>query len=118
MFAVSYAMLLAAFVITGLAVGAGVPASWTYIAEEAPAEGRARHVGTAQLAWSIGPMVGFALAIAVVPLGLLGSRLIFAHLFVVAFVTWWLRQGLSESKAWTEEQEESAGERRLLPRRA
>ena len=107
-FAVSYGMLLAAFLITGLAVGAGVPASWTYIAEEAPAEGRAKHVGTAQLAWSIGPMVGFALAIAVVPLGLLGSRLIFAHLFVVAFVTWWLRQGLSESKAWTEEQEESA----------
>ena len=38
-------------------------------------------------------MVGFALAIAVVPLGLLGSRLIFLHLFVVAFVTWWLRRG-------------------------
>ena len=54
-------------------------------------------------------MVGFALAIAVVPLGLLGSRLIFLHLFVVAFVTWWLRQGLSESKAWTEEQGASTG---------
>jgi inositol transporter-like SP family MFS transporter len=104
-FAVSYGMLLAGFVVTGLAVGAGVPASWTFIAEEAPAENRARHVGTAQLAWSIGPMVGFALAIAVVPLGLLGSRLIFAHLFVVAGVTWWLRQGLSESREWTEEQE-------------
>ena len=106
-FAFSYGMLLAAFVITGLAVGAGVPASWTFIAEEAPPEGRARHVGTAQLAWSIGPMVGFALAIAVVPLGLLGSRLIFAHLFVVAFITWWMRQGLSESKAWTDDQAET-----------
>jgi MFS transporter, SP family, inositol transporter len=101
--AVSYWMLLLGFLLTGLAVGAGVPASWTYIAEEAPTEDRARHVGTAQLAWSIGPMVGFALAIAVVPLGLLGSRLIFLHLFVVAFVTWWLRQGLSESAAWTEQ---------------
>jgi MFS transporter, SP family, inositol transporter len=104
-FAGSYAMLLAGFVVTGLAVGAGVPASWTFIAEEAPARDRARHVGTAQLAWSIGPMVGFALAIAVVPLGLLGNRLIFAHLFVVAAVTWWLRQGLSESREWTEEHE-------------
>ena len=66
---------------------------------------RAQHVGTAQLAWSIGPMVGFALAIAVVPLGLLGSRLIFLHLFVVAFVTWWLRQGLSESRLWTEDRD-------------
>jgi MFS transporter, SP family, inositol transporter len=108
-FAVSYGMLLAGFVVTGLAVGAGVPASWTFIAEEAPAENRARHVGTAQLAWSIGPMVGFALAIAVVPLGLLGSRLIFAHLFVVAAVTWWLRQGLSESREWSEEQERDPG---------
>ena len=109
-FAVSYGMLLAGFVVTGLAVGAGVPASWTFIAEEAPAENRARHVGTAQLAWSIGPMVGFALAIAVVPLGLLGSRLIFAHLFVVAAVTWWLRQGLSESREWREEQQRDRGD--------
>ena len=34
--------------------------------------------GPRSSAWSIGPMVGFALAILVVPLGLLGSRLIFA----------------------------------------
>lgn len=102
--ALNYAMLLVGFLLTGLAVGAGVPASWTYIAEEAPAHERGRHVGTAQLAWSIGPAVGFALAIAVVPLGLLGNRLIFAHLFVVAFVTWWLRQGLHESVAWTDQQ--------------
>ena len=33
------------------------------------------------------------------------NRLIFAHLFVVAAVTWWLRQGLSESREWREEQE-------------
>ena len=107
--AVSYWMLLLGFLLTGLAVGAGVPASWTYIAEEAPTEERAKHVGTAQLAWSLGPMVGFALAILVVPLGLLGSRLIFLHLFVVAFVTWWLRQGLHESVAWTEQEAAPAG---------
>src|ERR1700712_19860 len=107
--AVNYAMLLAAFVITGIAVGAGVPASWTYIAEQAPSDGRAKHVGTAQLAWSIGPLIGFALAAALAPLGLLGSRLIFLHLFVVAAVVWWVRQGLAESKIWTEEgQVESA----------
>src|SRR3954466_760975 len=40
-FAVNYWMLLAAFVITGIAVGAGVPASWTYIAEQAPPDQRA-----------------------------------------------------------------------------
>ena len=102
-FAVNYAMLLAAFVVTGVAVGAGVPASWTYIAEQAPTEGRAKHVGTAQLAWSVGPLIGFALAAVLAPLGLLGSRLIFLHLFVVAAVVWWVRQGLAESTIWTEE---------------
>ncbi|GAA3333498.1 MFS transporter [Curtobacterium citreum] len=102
-FAGSYGMLLTGFILTGIAVGAGVPASWTYIAEQAPAGKRAAHVGTAQLAWSIGPMVGFALAIAAAPLGLLGSRLIFAHLFVVAAIVWWLRRGLPESTLWKDE---------------
>ncbi|MEE4023459.1 MFS transporter [Gordonia sp. PKS22-38] len=102
-FAVNYSMLLAAFIITGIAVGAGVPASWTYIAEEAPSVERAKHVGTAQLAWSVGPLVGFALAAALAPLGLLGSRLIFLHLFVVAAIVWWIRQGLQESKIWRDE---------------
>ncbi len=101
--AVNYAMLLAAFIITGIAVGAGVPASWTYIAEQAPSVERAKHVGTAQLAWSVGPLIGFALAAALAPLGLLGSRLIFIHLFVVAGVVWWVRQGLAESQIWTDE---------------
>jgi inositol transporter-like SP family MFS transporter len=101
--ALDYTMLLAAFIITGIAVGAGVPASWTYIAEQAPSVERAKHVGTAQLAWSIGPLIGFALAAAVAPLGLFGSRLIFAHLFVVAAVVWWVRQGLQESQIWSDE---------------
>lgn len=102
-FALNFTMLLIAFIITGLAVGAGVPASWTYIAEQAPSVERAKHVGTAQLAWSVGPLIGFALAAALAPLGLLGSRLIFLHLFVVAAVVWWIRQGLAESKIWKDE---------------
>ena len=106
-FAVNQWMLLAAFIVTGIAVGAGVPASWTYIAEEAPDDKRAAHVGTAQLAWSVGPMIGFLLAALLVPLGLLGSRIIFLHLFVVAFLTWWMRQGLAESKRWKQSQEDT-----------
>ena len=102
-FALNFTMLLAAFIITGLAVGAGVPASWTYIAEEAPSVERAKHVGTAQLAWSVGPLIGFALAAALAPMGLLGSRIIFLHLFVVAAVVWWIRQGLAESRIWSDE---------------
>lgn len=102
-FAMNYTMLLAAFIITGMAVGAGVPASWTYIAEQAPAGARAKHVGTAQLAWSVGPFIGFALAAALAPLELLGSRIIFVHLFVVAAIVWWIRQGLQESQIWKDE---------------
>ncbi|WP_334172695.1 MFS transporter [Sinomonas sp.] len=108
-FAFNYGMLMLAFVLTGIAVGAGVPASWTYIAEQAPPGGRAKHVGTAQLAWSMGPVIGFALAAAMGPLGLLGSRIIFAHLFVVAAIVWWIRQGLPESQIWKEERNVSAG---------
>ncbi len=109
-FAMNYTMLLGAFVITGIAVGAGIPASWTYIAEQAPAIERARHVGTAQLAWSIGPLIGFALAAGLAPLGLLGSRLIFLHLFVVAAVVWWIRQGLAESQIWKDEARDASKE--------
>lgn len=99
-FAMNFTMLLIGFVLTGIAVGAGVTAAWTYIAEEAPDSRRAGHVGVAQLAWSIGPMVGFLLAALLEPMGLLGSRIIFAHLFVIAFITWWARRGLAESRRW------------------
>src|ERR1700712_699858 len=66
-FAVNFSMLLIGFVVTGVAVGAGVPASWTYIAEQAPPHQRAKHFGSAQLAWSFGPLVGFALAAGLTP---------------------------------------------------
>lgn len=112
-FAVNFWMLLAGFVLTGIAVGAGVPASWTYIAEEAPADKRAAHVGTAQLAWSMGPVIGFALAVLVGPLGLLGSRLIFGELFIVAFITWYIRQGLEESVIWKENRDRTGAEARV-----
>lgn len=98
----NFPLLIIGTIITGVAVGAGVPASWTYIAEEAPHKKRAAHVGTAQLAWSIGPAVTFLLAVLLAPLGLLGSRLIFVHLLIIAFITWYIRQGLSESKIWKE----------------
>lgn len=107
-FAVNVPMLFLGFVLTGIAVGAGVPASWTYIAEQAPSRDRAKHVGTAQLAWSFGPFIGFALAALLAPLELFGSRIIFIHLFVVAAIVWWVRQGLPESKLWKEQREAKA----------
>jgi MFS transporter, SP family, inositol transporter len=104
-FSFNFPMLLVGYIITGLAVGAGVPASWTYIAEEAPHKKRAAHTGMAQLAWSFGPVIALLLSVVLAPLGLLGSRIIFGHLLVIAFITWYIRQGLSESSIWKEEKE-------------
>lgn len=73
----NFSMLLIGTIVVGIAVGIGVPVAWTYIAEEAPEDERAKRVGTAQLAWSIGPAITFLLAVIVAPMGLLGSRLIF-----------------------------------------
>ncbi|WP_289891256.1 MFS transporter [Virgibacillus pantothenticus] len=101
---VNFPMLLLGTIITGIAVGAGVPVSWTYIAEESPESKRAAHVGTAQLAWSIGPMITFALAVLLAPLGLMGSRIIFFHLFIIAGISLYIRRGLPESKIWEEQQ--------------
>lgn len=111
-FAVNVPMLFLGFVITGIAVGAGVPASWTYIAEQAPSKDRAKHVGTAQLAWSFGPLIGFALAALLAPLELFGSRMIFIHLFIVAAIVWWVRQGLPESQLWKDQKAKAAQEKK------
>ncbi len=99
-FAGNLPMLFIGFVIIGLAVGASVPAGWTYIAEFAPTESRGRHIATTQMAWSFGPFIGFGLATALTPMGLMGSRIVFAHLVVIALITWYIRRNLEESEAW------------------
>lgn len=41
----NFPMLLTGYIVTGIAVGAAIPAAWTYIAEEAPDHERAGRVG-------------------------------------------------------------------------
>ncbi|MRE72940.1 MFS transporter [Mammaliicoccus sciuri] len=106
----NFSMLLIGTIVVGIAVGIGVPVAWTYIAEEAPEKERAKRVGTAQLAWSIGPTITFLLAVLVAPMGLLGSRLIFLHLLVIAGITWWIRQGMDESEIWEAEKKKEKEE--------
>ncbi|WP_066190896.1 MFS transporter [Gracilibacillus timonensis] len=108
---INFPMLLIGTIITGIAVGAGVPVSWTYIAEESPTHKRAAHVGTTQLAWSIGPMITFTLAVILAPLELLGSRLIFVHLFIIAGIALYIRRGLRESKLWEQQKTEEKAEK-------
>ncbi|MBF2677446.1 MFS transporter [Listeria welshimeri] len=104
MFAMNFPMLLIGFLVTGLSVGAGVPASWTYISEMADPSIRARNIGISQFAWSCGPAIIFTLGIIVSPLGLFGNRLLFLSLLIVAFVAWQLQRKLEESKDWEAEQ--------------
>src|SRR5699024_6334809 len=108
--AFNFAMLLIGTIIVGIAVGIGVPVAWTYIAEEAPEKERAKRVGVAQPAWSIGAAITFLLAVIAAPFGLFGSRMIFLHLFIIAGVTWWIRQGMSESEIWEAEKEKEREE--------
>jgi inositol transporter-like SP family MFS transporter len=104
-FAATPWMLITGYVFAGLAVGADVPASWTLIAESAPVGARGRHSGTAQLLWATGPVVVLLMALALSGLGLLGIRIVFAHLLVVALVLFFLRQRVDESELWERERE-------------
>lgn len=105
-FSFSFPMLLIGYVITGISVGAGIPPSWTYIAEEAPEKERAARVGWGQFAWSMGPAVVFILSVILAPLGLLGSRIIFFQLFVIAFITWLFQRKIEESAIWEKQKKE------------
>ncbi|MDR0522642.1 MAG: MFS transporter, partial [Planctomycetaceae bacterium] len=84
-----------------------VAASWTLIAEQAPAENRARHCGTAQLMWALGPAVVLLLSaiLSAFGLGLLGNRIVFAHLVVIAFFVWLMRLTMPESEEWKSNKE-------------
>ncbi len=106
-FAVNREMLFAGTVIIGLAVGADVPTSLALVGEFAPAKARGKLLGFTQVSWCLGPVVVFVLAaIFSATLSpenqLLGTRIVLLHLFVVAVVTWALRQGLTESVRWKE----------------
>ena len=99
--ATNYPMFLLGYVIVGLMVGADVVASWTFIAEEAPSRNRAKHCGSAQIAWMLGPVVVFAASIPMNEMfGLLGNRIIVAHLIVVAAWIWYQRLKMPESTEW------------------
>src|ERR671916_771699 len=120
-FAFNTPMLIIGTFLVGLAVGADVPTSLALVGELAPSKARSKLMGLTQVAWSLGPIITLVLALVLAPYGLLGIRIVFAPLFVVAMVTWYLRQGLTESATWTaaaggsaESGEQSGEERGLL----
>ncbi|KJD34366.1 major facilitator transporter [Tamlana nanhaiensis] len=141
MFTVNFPMLLAGFLITGISVGAGVPASWTYISENSEVKNRGRNMGISQFAWGVGPTIilllgmllapgeddasagvffGFVKSVAELFIGsdasleavnVFSSRIIFGSLFIVAFIAWNLQRKLNESKDWEEAKKNQNKER-------
>jgi inositol transporter-like SP family MFS transporter len=106
-FAVNSTMLMIGTIIVGLAVGADVPTSLALVGEFAPDKARGKLLGFTQIAWCLGPVVVFVMAALFGTFlspehQLLGTRIVLLHLFVVAVVTWALRQGLTESARWKE----------------
>jgi MFS transporter, SP family, inositol transporter len=99
-FAAAPWMLIAGFVLVGLAVGADIPASWSLIAEQAPDKKRGAHSGVAQMLWYLGPVAVLVAAYFLKGYGIAGARWIFIHLFVLALLLTFLRSKMSESKRW------------------
>ena len=130
MLSVNFPMLLAGFLITGISVGVGVPASWTYISESSEVNNRGRNICISQMSWGIGPMVILLLGMLFAPGGYLfswvenvahlfggadmatnevnaySSRIVFFSLFVVAFIAWNLQRRLQESAEFTAQKDE------------
>lgn len=110
---VNFPMLLTGFLINGIAVGAGVPASWTYISETSNNNNRAKNIGISQFVWSLGPVVIFVCGTLLSPFGVNGNRILFLILTIIAFIAWLLQKRLDESKQWLEQKkhEQETGEK-------
>ena len=132
MLAVNFPILLLGFLVTGISVGVGVPASWTYISESSETGNRGRNICIAQMAWGIGPLIILLIGTLLAPptggsgdtggvlfplvetvanaitggglqgsaLNVFSSRIVFASLFIVAFIAWQLQRRLDESAEW------------------
>lgn len=93
-------MLFVGTFIVGVSVGADVPTSLALVGEFSPTKARGKLLGFTQIAWYLGPAFVLVIALVLAPLGLLGIRIVFAHLVLVSLVTWALRRGLAESARW------------------
>src|SRR3546814_5072799 len=65
---------------------------------------RCKRSGVAQVLWYLGPVVVLLMFLALLPLGLLGARIVFAHLAILAVAQTFLRSRMHESPRWLEAQ--------------
>ncbi len=84
-------MILIGAVVAGLAAGADLPTSVAVVSERSPGGAQGRLVGFTQVMWTIGILVTQAFGFALSATGLVGSRVIFGWLVLVAVGTWAFR---------------------------
>lgn len=128
--ATSFGQLLAGFIITGVAVGASVSGTWTYVAEVSEPEKRGRNMAISQAGWGMGPAFIFLLTTLLAPgavwfdfvkwfagfwgvpenhtaqLNVFTARIPFLVLYVIALIDWIRLRQLEESKVWKEKVEQ------------
>ncbi|MDX3053371.1 MFS transporter, partial [Streptomyces scabiei] len=98
--AASPALLFAGVVTTGLAIGADLPVSLALVNEEAPPGRKGTMVVFSGMLWLAGIVAVLLLSSFMGARGMLGGRILFAHLLIVAVVVLLLRLTLSESAEW------------------
>ncbi|WP_406128878.1 MFS transporter [Streptomyces canus] len=86
--------LLVGVLLAGLAAGADLPTSLAVVSDAAPDHARGRLIAFTQVMWMLGIIVVVFAGFALSDTGMLGARLITAHLAVAALVTWHLRSKL------------------------
>ncbi|MER5180971.1 MFS transporter [Streptomyces sp. NPDC002896] len=94
------ALLYAGVVATGLAIGADLPVSLALVNEEAPDGKKGTMVVFSGMLWLAGIVAVLVLSSFMGVQGILGGRILFAHLLVVAVIVLLLRLTLSESAEW------------------
>ena len=61
---------------------------------------RGQHSGVAQMLWYLGPVIVLISFFILEPFGILGARIVFAHLAALALALTFLRSRMRESEKW------------------
>ncbi|MER6493640.1 MFS transporter [Streptomyces griseorubiginosus] len=103
--------LLVGVLLAGLAAGADLPTSLAVVSDAAPDHARGRLIAFTQVMWMLGIIVVVFAGFALSDTGMLGARLITAHLAVAALLTWHLRSRLELATGPDPEQDRVTAEK-------
>lgn len=125
----NFVQLLTGFIVTGIAVGTSIPASWTYICECSGDNHRGRNIAISQVAWGLGPTFVLFCSYLLAPGGdlfdhvvyladdfgvranrthevnVFGSRIVFGILLLLAVISFFFMRRLEASREWLKNRE-------------